>query len=139
MLTVRSSGRAFLQGFTLVEMLVVLLIMVVGMVVAVPLFQQAGTDAQRSACRANMQALASAQRIYKLKDAGIIGHTPAYAQTLTALQTRAQASPVCPTGGTYSFTSADWTQGFTVHCSDSTHEAGVSGEPAGFTPGVNTR
>lgn len=138
-MSIHVSSSAHCRGFSVVEMLVVIMIVVIGMAFAMPLFQQAGTNAQRDSCRANMQALASAQRIYRLKDAGVIGHTPAYAQTVTSLKTRAQVSTVCPAGGTYSFTSADWTTGFTVHCSVSAHDLGASGEPAGFTPGVNTR
>lgn len=53
-------SRPFLQGFTLMELLVVVLILAILMAVALPLYLRAAEDSARKVCRANMQTIANA-------------------------------------------------------------------------------
>lgn len=120
------------RGFTLVELLVVVLILATLMAVAMPLYLSAVTDAQKKTCRANMQTIANAVQAARVKN-----NYSNYGTLITAGVTVANlpdllAVPICPTGGTYTLangSSSDNTT-FKVSCSATGHGT--------FQPGVDS-
>lgn len=56
------------DGFTLVELLVVVLILAILTSVALPLYNQTVQDASQRAARANMQTIATAEQAYRLRN-----------------------------------------------------------------------
>src|SRR5947209_6293899 len=128
------TSRSNARGFTIIEMLAVILIIAALMAAAMPGFISAMAEGQHKECRANMKAIANAQREYKLKDAGVVGHIPTYASTLAILQTKVPVNVQCPTTGTYTLSSTDsFANNVTVHCSVAGHDAAYYSEPAGFS------
>jgi type IV pilus assembly protein PilA len=93
-----NTGRTRRRGaFTLIELLIVILVLAILMAVALPLYLAAVTDSQLKTCRANMQTIANAEAAWKTADS-----SHAYTTTLSNLNANLGATPVCPTGGTYS-------------------------------------
>jgi type IV pilus assembly protein PilA len=91
-----NKARSKRKGFTLIELLIVILVLAILMAVALPLYLAAVSDSQTKTCRANMQTIANAEAAYKTSQAA---HT--YTTTLSNLNTNLGATPVCPSGGTY--------------------------------------
>jgi type IV pilus assembly protein PilA len=91
-------------GFTLIEMLVVVLVIAILMAVAMPLYLGAVTDAGRKACRANMQTIASAEQAHRLRSSSF-----SYTTDLDQLNASmgSTITPVCPYNGTYSVEISD--------------------------------
>src|SRR3982074_3082842 len=87
------------RAFTLIELLIVILILAILMAVALPLYLAAVSDSQVKTCRANMQTISNAEAAYKTSDT-----SHAYTTTLSNLNPNLGATPVCPSGGTYSVT-----------------------------------
>jgi type IV pilus assembly protein PilA len=125
------------RGFTLVELLVVVLILSVLMSVALPLYLSAVTDSQKKVCRANMQTISDTVVAGKVK-LGNTDFTAWIGNTVTALIAGSpdklpdlSASPTCPNGGSYSIVkgnSGDDTT-FSIVCSVAAHGT--------FQPGVD--
>ncbi len=89
------------KGFTVVELLTVVLIISILMSVALPLYLNALDDSRKKVCRANMQTIANAVMAARVKSraadfAALItgGVTTTNLPDLTA-------TPYCPNGGTY--------------------------------------
>ena len=123
------------KGFTLIELLVVVLILAILMAVAMPLYMSAVLDAQKKACRANLQTIANAVQAARIKggaaDYGTIitgGVTILNLPDLTAV-------PACPNAGAYSLAngSSASTATFQVKCGYGTG-TGAHGK---FEPGVD--
>ena len=91
-------------GFSLIEVLVVLLITGIGLAVSIPLFVSAMNAAKSRQCRSYLQAIANAEEQYKIKSSG---HT--YTTTLSNLVGDFPVVPICPNGGAYSATVSDGT------------------------------
>ena len=85
------------KGFTLIELLIVILVLAILMAVALPLYLAAVSDSQVKTCRSNMQTIANAEAAYKTQNT-----THVYTTVLSNLNTNLGATPVCPSGGTYS-------------------------------------
>ena len=133
----RSEKRRPSRGFTLIEVLIVILILAILMAVALPLYVGAVTESEVKTCRSNMFSIASAEQAYKTR---ISTHT--YTTNMTDLQPDLGSTPICPRAGMYSVTISDGTAtanngqtvpdgGQIVHCSAAGH--GV------FAPGVDSR
>jgi len=56
------------RGFTLVELLIVIVILAVLLALALPLYSRSVRDSQRQTCRSNMQTIASAEQAFKIRD-----------------------------------------------------------------------
>src|SRR5438094_9831285 len=97
-------ARARRKGFTLIELLIVILVLAILMAVALPLYLAAVSDSQVKTCRSNMQSIANAEAAYKTNSTGHV-----YTTDLTALSSNLGATPVCPSGGTYSVSTAGGT------------------------------
>ncbi|HZP83435.1 MAG TPA: prepilin-type N-terminal cleavage/methylation domain-containing protein [Chthonomonadaceae bacterium] len=130
----RTFARKNRKGFTLVELLVVVLILAILMAVAIPAYLAAVHESQRRTCRANMQTLAHAEQAYLLRNPN---HQ--YTANLNDLQGSdtkqfdLQALPKCPNGGTYSVDGAP-TGPITLHCSIQDHDDNGNGG-TGYQPG----
>jgi|SRR5579862_6316390 len=142
----RNLRRNF-DGFTMVEILVVVLIMAVLMAVAIPLYVNATGTAQRTQCRANMQTISNAEHQYQLKYSGANGPTHGYmaVNNTTDLATLFTYSGglttvTCPNGGAYTVVVTGSTTGTTndsrtipvnsyaVECSYGTHGSFMPGD-----------
>ena len=124
------------KGFTLVELLVVVLILATLMAVALPLYLSSVSDSAKKTCRANMQSIANAAQAWKVKNRA----NDFTGLTLSSLTPDLGATPVCPSGGTYTTaitgteldvngnTQTIPTSGMGVGCSFTGHN--------GFIPGI---
>lgn len=90
------------KGFTLVELLVVVLILATLMAVALPLYLSSVADSSKKTCRANMQSIANAAQAWKVKNRAADFST----LTISSLTPDLGAVPSCPDGGTYSITTS---------------------------------
>ncbi|RYG36285.1 prepilin-type N-terminal cleavage/methylation domain-containing protein [bacterium] len=88
------------RGFTLVELLVVVLILAILMAVALPLYVSSVNDASRKTCRANMQSIANAAQAWKVKTRA--ADFSALATSLDPLVDDLGTIPTAPNGGIYS-------------------------------------
>lgn len=93
------------KGFTLVELLVVVLILATLMAVALPLYLSSVADSSKKTCRANMQSIANAAQSWKVKNRAADFTN----LTISALTPDLGAVPSCPDGGTYSIVAAGGT------------------------------
>ena len=88
-------------GFTLVELLVVVLVLSVLMAVAAPLYVSTVSDSRKKTCRANMQTIANTVQAARVRtNAADYGALITAGVTTTSL-TDLQAVPVCPNAGAY--------------------------------------
>lgn len=123
--------RVVPRPLTRIEGLTILLLLSVLLAVGVPAYLGSTTETDYAKCRFGMRAIADAERIYRLNNPKHL-----YAPDLATLRKK-MPLPTCPTGGMYTVTlNRDGT--LTVHCTVAAHNAGVGGQPCGFTPGVNT-
>lgn len=126
----------FRRGFTIVELLIVILILAILMSVALPMYLGTLTSSERSACRANMETIAHAEQSYRARTSPY-----SYTTDLTLLNSDLISTPTCPAGGTYSVVISSGTQtaqngrtvpagGLIVQCDGDGH--GV------YAPGIDT-
>ena len=127
------------KGFTLVELLVVVLILATLMAVALPLYLSSVADSSKKTCRANMQSIANAAQAWKVKNRAADFST----LTISALTPDLGATPVCPDGGAYSISTSGTvnddagaaqtipTGSLGISCNHSGHN--------GFIPGVMSK
>jgi prepilin-type N-terminal cleavage/methylation domain-containing protein len=81
-------------GFTLIEILIVVIILGVLAAVVVPMFGETSNEAEINVCMENMGIIQRAMDIYKLQN----GEFPASTDDLAAIF---PALPTCPLGGAY--------------------------------------
>jgi len=117
MLSLREGRRS---GFTLIEILIVVLVIAILSMVALPLFISAVDDSETKTCHANQQSIANAVQAKRVKD-----KAPDYA---AAIAGGVSVLPdlgdiVCPRAGTYSVSmgSSGDTGSFQVDCSVPSH------------------
>ena len=95
------------QGFTLVEIMIVVAIIGILAAIAIPNFVNSRKKSQANACIANMKQIFGASEQWKL--AGNAG-VPALADLVGATGfIKATAAPTCPAGGAYTLTDTDVT------------------------------
>jgi len=115
------------KGFTLVELLVVVLILAILMAIALPLYLSSVKDSQLKTCHANMKTIANAVQAKFVKDKGSAywgdtgtAVTASVCDPTTGALADLQNPPMCPlaaSGATSSYTvTANGTTGFTVGC-----------------------
>ncbi len=89
------------KGFTLVELMVVVVIIGILVAIAVPVYKSTQDKAEKSACQANQRIIDSAVMQYQLDNSG------EYPANLEALKDYFQDEPKCPVAGnTYEIPSA---------------------------------
>lgn len=134
------------RGFTLVELLVVIVVLAILMAIALPLYLRSVRDSQRRTCRANMQVIAHAEQAYRVRSATHV--YTADLDQLVGLTQDLQALPRCPADTTPD--SLDYTVELrpsgepTIRCacddsSTATDHNTSAGDPDhGYTPGTDS-
>src|SRR5688572_3659187 len=88
------------HGFTLVEIMIVVLIIGILLAIAVPNFIKARESSRTKACVANLKQLDSAKEQYAMDNKLNTGD-PVPAGALYGAAGYIKTAPVCPSGGTY--------------------------------------
>jgi prepilin-type N-terminal cleavage/methylation domain-containing protein len=86
------------KGFTLVEIMIVVLIIGILMAIAVPNFVQARNTSRRNSCIANLKQIDSGKEQYAMENQLDTGATVTSANLAP---TYLKTFPTCPGGGTY--------------------------------------
>ncbi len=86
------------KGFTLVEIMIVVLIIGILMAIAVPNFVQARNSSRTNSCIANLKQIDSAKEQWAMDNKKDSGASAAWSD-LTPTYMKSQ--PSCPAGGTY--------------------------------------
>lgn len=121
MLTISARKR----GFSLIELLVVVLILAVLTAIAIPMYLRSVTDAEVNTCKTNMSSIAAAEQAQRVREVGTYYSGPVDS-TATAndgpLRDLHNAVPNCPgdENATYTVT-ADGSGGFFIRCSNPRH------------------
>ena len=89
------------KGFTLVEIMIVVLIIGILLAIAIPNFVRARNTSRAKACTANLKQIDSATEQYLMDN-----NTTTYPALAALTPTYVKTSPTCPSGGSYTMGSA---------------------------------
>lgn len=112
----RLTRRTMRQGFTLIELMIVIAIIGVLAAIAVPNFKRARERANTRACYANQKTIAGAVEMYNLDNNTIAGIDQTTCTTLVSAG-YLQSQPADPGGGATAFTYVQISQGNGISCS----------------------
>jgi prepilin-type N-terminal cleavage/methylation domain-containing protein len=87
------------KGFTLVEIMMVVMIMAILMTIAVPNYVLSRNRSKKNACISNLKAIDSAKTQYVMEN---MLDTGAVVTTANLVPTYMRVFPTCPAAGTYS-------------------------------------
>jgi prepilin-type N-terminal cleavage/methylation domain-containing protein len=90
--------RSHQAGYTLIELLAVILVISILMAVALPLYLGTITNSNTTVCRSNMETIANAEQAFRSRNAPSFNYTT----NLSSLNTDLGSTPACPQFGTYS-------------------------------------
>jgi prepilin-type N-terminal cleavage/methylation domain-containing protein len=89
-------------GFTLIEIMVVILIMALLLAIALPNFLRARETSRARSCQGNLRMIASAKEQWAMDNRKTGTDTPVAADLVTAyIKGASGVMPTCPGGGTY--------------------------------------
>lgn len=118
----RSFRRSNRQGFTLIELMIVIAIIAILAAILAPNFLRARAQGQYTACKSNLKNVAAALEMYSTDAGGrypttLTGLTPDYLKTI----------PTCPSAGadtyTVGYSEASNPDAYTVTCEGTNHQA----------------
>ena len=89
------------KGFTLVEIMIVVLIIGILLAIAVPNFIKARETSRAKACVANLKQIESAKEQWAMDNNKQNGATPGWTDLVSGANGYLKAQPSCPSGGTY--------------------------------------
>ena len=89
------------HGFTLVEIMIVVLIIGILLAIAVPNFIKARESSRTKACIANLKQIDSAKEQWAMDNNKANGSTVSLATDLVGAGKYIKSTPVCPSSGTY--------------------------------------
>lgn len=89
------------KGFTLIEIMIVVLIIGILLAIAVPNFIKARETSRAKSCIANLKQIDAAKEQWAMDNKKTTGDTPAWADLVGADKYIKGNQPACPSGGTY--------------------------------------
>ena len=87
------------KGFTLVEIMIVVLIIGILLAIAVPNFIKARETSRTQTCVANLKQIDSAKEQWAMENGKTTGDTPAETDLVNGANGFMKAMPTCPSGG----------------------------------------
>lgn len=91
------------KGFTLVELMIVVVIIGILIAIAIPVYNSIQTKAEQRACDANVRTIMSQIEVYKADNSGAV---PTDFAAFVASPTYFVSEPICPSGtGSYTYVS----------------------------------
>lgn len=87
------------SGFTLVEIMIVVLIIGLILAIAIPNLLLARTNAATKTCIGNLRQILHAKQMFAMESSADASHTVTWDEILPYIR---GSQPTCPTGGTYS-------------------------------------
>lgn len=89
------------KGFTLIEIMIVVLIIGILLAIAIPNFMNARETSQTKACVSNLKQIDAAKEQWAMDNKKKTGDTVTDAELWAATTGYIKKEPKCPTGGTY--------------------------------------
>lgn len=108
------------EGFTLIELMIVILIIAIMVAIAVPVYLNSRSNAQRRTCQANQRTVDGAVLSYRANNPDGVYPDSIDDLTLAGAQVL-KAIPTCPTNGAYTWVSLPGNTGGPPYVSCTAH------------------